>query len=126
MANTSFFALYNQGIIPNGIIHKGIKSYCLKHKNLSMPLKTIYQRYIILNYHKKTGTGLLYTVSFAFLLAVRYYSNYACINFSISNFFIFKNASITFGLFTGSLISLPKTDGTICHDSPNLSLSQPH
>src|SRR6266699_264507 len=46
----------------------------------------------------------------------------------MSSFFIFSMDCITRFAFWGSLSpsSLPSTVGTICQDSPNLSLSQPH
>ena len=52
--------------------------------------------------------------------------SYAFSNLSISNFFICINACITRWPFSGSLINLPSMEGTICHDTPYLSFSQPH
>src|SRR2546422_2169097 len=46
----------------------------------------------------------------------------------MSIFDIFSKASMTFAELPDfeSLIISAKTEGTICHDTPNLSLSQPH
>src|SRR5687767_7319645 len=53
---------------------------------------------------------------------------YARLNFSMSIFFIWRIACITLWDFSisGSLIISIKTLGTICQDTPNLSLSQLH
>src|SRR3989441_368562 len=54
--------------------------------------------------------------------------SYAFFNGSMSIFFIFSIAAMTRFDFSGSLscsIST-KTVGTTCHETPNLSLSQPH
>ena len=51
---------------------------------------------------------------------------YALISPSMSNFFIFRNASTTRLDRAGSPISSSRTRGTTCQLTPNLSLSQPH
>ena len=50
---------------------------------------------------------------------------YAFSSALMSNFFIPMYTSITFCAFVGSLKSFGSTVGTICHETPNLSLSQP-
>jgi len=47
-------------------------------------------------------------------------------SFSISNFFILRKALPTLSDLEGSFIRLARTVGTICHETPNLSLSHPH
>ncbi len=44
----------------------------------------------------------------------------------MSSFFILSTAVITLSAFDGSVISFGTTVGTICHEQPNLSFSQPH
>src|SRR5205085_9332816 len=53
---------------------------------------------------------------------------YACSSFSTSSFFIESMACIAFCDFgdAGSASSRGSTAGTICHDTPKRSLSQPH
>src|SRR5712691_348038 len=57
-----------------------------------------------------------------------YPPSYACFRRLMSSFSICSTAFMTLFVFSASLscISLPKTVGTICHDRPYLSLSQPH
>src|SRR6266849_1659982 len=57
-----------------------------------------------------------------------YPRSYACFRRLMSSFSICSTAFITLFAFSASLscISLPRTVGTICHDRPYLSLSQPH
>src|SRR6266568_3081565 len=57
-----------------------------------------------------------------------YFCFAACFNFLTSSFTILSMACMTRCDFAASLslTSLPKTVGTICHESPYLSLSQPH
>jgi hypothetical protein len=47
-------------------------------------------------------------------------------SFSISNFFILRKALTTLSDLEGSFIRLARNVGTICHETPNLSFSQPH
>src|SRR5437016_9244649 len=62
--------------------------------------------------------------SFVFL----YFCFAACFNFLMSSFTILSMACMTRCDFAASLSlnNSPKTVGTICHATPNLSLSQPH
>lgn len=45
---------------------------------------------------------------------------------SIFSFFIFSSAAVTRSAFSGLFISWERIAGTICHEMPNGSLSQPH
>src|SRR6476620_3981680 len=47
------------------------------------------------------------------------------LNSRLTNFFFCLNACTTLGALSGLLNSWPRIFGTICHDTPNLSLSQP-
>jgi hypothetical protein len=61
--------------------------------------------------------------------AIRYFASYASCSRRSSNFFIGSIASSTRFALAGSPpppSRLPSFFGMICHDSPNLSLSQPH
>jgi hypothetical protein len=55
-------------------------------------------------------------------------SLYAFFNPSTSSFIIFSMACMTFSDFflSGPLNNSARITGTICHDKPNLSFSQPH